>query len=220
MLRANPIGSSFAVSARGLAAFLLLAGCEVRSDRFIPVAYPADAPRTTSDYLDEFAGLHRERRSVPHDGIDLHLPSGTPVLAAADGVVVSSSNDDCAGETIWIRHVYRGPGRAGGTPAPSSVQTVYTHLSKRLVNGGNPVDRGEAIGLVGNTGWACNTVSTHLHYGVHEDAIGSSASNHALNPHAFWYDGPGKIACFDGTGTYPEKAGTRSLFTYPVPCGD
>jgi murein DD-endopeptidase MepM/ murein hydrolase activator NlpD len=87
----------------------------------------------------------------PHTGIDITAPKGTPVYATADGIV---AQDDAAGSgygiAVVLNHGY-------------SYQTVYAHLSKKIVKTGQKVKRGQIIGYVGNTGLS---VGSHLHYEV------------------------------------------------------
>jgi beta-lactamase regulating signal transducer with metallopeptidase domain len=92
-----------------------------------------------------------------HKGVDLAAPSGTPVLAAAAGIVELAATKyaalPSAGIVIVVDH---GQGR----------KTFYSHLSRLGVEAGQRVGRGQAIGDVGNTG-----VSTgpHLHFEVWEN---------------------------------------------------
>ncbi|TDQ59843.1 murein DD-endopeptidase MepM/ murein hydrolase activator NlpD [Mesocricetibacter intestinalis] len=91
-------------------------------------------------------------RIRPHKGVDFALPSGTPVIAPADGIVEKVAYQrGGAGRYIIIRH-----GR--------EYQTVYMHLSKPLVRAGQSVKRGERIALSGNTGIS---TGAHLHYEFH-----------------------------------------------------
>lgn len=88
-----------------------------------------------------------------HEGIDVSRPTGTPVYAAADGVVIVSqmqSNGRGYGEYIVIRH-------------QSAYDTIYAHLSKRAVAHGNVVKAGQLIGAVGSTG---DSTGPHLHFGL------------------------------------------------------
>ena len=89
-----------------------------------------------------------------HRGLDIRARTGTPVLAAADGVVSKVTRDRYLGRMIRIRHEAR------------QMETVYGHLNKYAdgVRKGKTVKRGEVIAYVGNSG-----VSTgpHLHYGVY-----------------------------------------------------
>ncbi|MBN2752479.1 MAG: M23 family metallopeptidase [Rhodospirillaceae bacterium] len=88
---------------------------------------------------------------TPHSGLDLAAPSGTPVAAAADGVVSLAHPDMFyTGKTVMIDH---GLG----------VQTVYAHLSRIDVKIGQRVRGGQPIGAVGDSGRA---TGPHLHYGL------------------------------------------------------
>lgn len=88
-------------------------------------------------------------KSGGHKGIDYGCPSGTPILAAADGIVaVKSFENGGYGNYIIIRH-------------DDGSGTVYAHLSAPLVNNGVAVKAGQRIGLSGNTG---NSTGAHLHF--------------------------------------------------------
>jgi murein DD-endopeptidase MepM/ murein hydrolase activator NlpD len=85
-----------------------------------------------------------------HQGIDLGAPEGTPILAAADGVVQSAGLRGGYGQAVVIRH-------AGG------ISTLYGHASALMVQPGQHVTKGQTIGLVGQTGKA---TGPHLHFEV------------------------------------------------------
>lgn len=85
-----------------------------------------------------------------HRGIDIRAPYGTPVRAGASGVVTFTGWQRGYGKTIEIAHGY-------------GVSTLYGHLSKIAVAGGQRVRKGQIIGYVGLTGW---TTGSHLHYEV------------------------------------------------------
>jgi len=84
----------------------------------------------------------------PHYGVDMAAPTGTPVLAPADGVVRISADHYLSGGITLLDH---GQG----------VSTAYLHQSRRLVAAGETVRRGQRIGLVGATGRA---TGPHLHW--------------------------------------------------------
>ncbi len=86
-----------------------------------------------------------------HPGVDIATHYGNPVVATADGLVLSTQNDKIGGNTIKISH------------PNSGYVTVYCHLSKYLVKPGQRVKRGDTIGLVGKTGRA---IGSHVHYEV------------------------------------------------------
>lgn len=94
---------------------------------------------------DPFAGL-RSR----HDGLDFSAPTGTPVVAAADGVVLTASWHPEFGNMIDIDH---GDG----------LLSRYAHLSQLDVGESKIVRRGEKIGAVGSTG---RSTGPHLHFEV------------------------------------------------------
>lgn len=91
------------------------------------------------------------RGSRMHDGIDIAAKRGTPIHAAADGVVVYSDRRLSGyGRMIIIRH-------AGG------MFTAYAHNERNLVRKGDRVKSGDVIGRVGSTGRA---TGPHLHFEV------------------------------------------------------
>lgn len=98
-----------------------------------------------------------------HPGIDISSPAGTPVVATADGNVISAEWEGGLGRCVKLLH-----GRDGYT-------TVYGHLTEYFVLKGQAVRRGEVIGLVGSSG---RTTGQHVHYEVHYRKM-------AVNPYRF-----------------------------------
>ena len=87
----------------------------------------------------------------PHWGMDIAMPTGTPVLAPAFGRVVLAENDlYYTGGTIILDHGY-------------GVTSAYSHLSKVGVKVGQTVQTGEQIGAVGATG---RVTGPHLHWTI------------------------------------------------------
>jgi len=99
------------------------------------------------------------RRVVPHHGVDFAADAGTPVVAAADGRVISAGWDGPLGKAVRVRH-------------GNGIETLYGHLRgfARGVRSGAEVRQNEVIGFVGATGRA---TGPHLHYTmrVHGRAI-------------------------------------------------
>lgn len=89
-----------------------------------------------------------------HAGVDLAAPTGTPILAAADGRVSRAGWYGGYGRYTCIDH-----GRADG----QRLSTCYAHQSRLLVAPGQRVRAGEVIGLVGSTG---ASTGPHLHFEV------------------------------------------------------
>ncbi|MCX7615264.1 MAG: peptidoglycan DD-metalloendopeptidase family protein [Clostridiales bacterium] len=85
-----------------------------------------------------------------HTGVDISAPTGAAILAANSGTIVTSAYNSAYGNYIIIDH---GGGKA----------TLYAHMSKRLIQKGDSVKRGQKIGLVGSTGYA---TGPHLHFEV------------------------------------------------------
>ena len=97
-----------------------------------------------------------------HYGIDIATNFGNPIVATANGIVISLGNDKIGGKNIVISH-------GGG------VTTHYLHMSKFLVKSGQRIKRGDVIGLVGKTGKARGP---HLHYEVR-------LNNKPVNPYNY-----------------------------------
>ncbi len=93
-----------------------------------------------------------------HNGIDISAPIGTPIVAAADGVVQSTDNQD--------RYCYKGAyGKYVAIRHYDGLTTIYGHMSLIAVKDGQQVQRGEVIGYVGQTGYA---TGPHVHFGVYD----------------------------------------------------
>ena len=97
------------------------------------------------------ARMHPVLRIVrPHLGIDYRAASGSPVVAVANGAVVSAGWNGDAGRMVHLRH-------AGG------YETYYLHLSSIAVRAGQRVSQGDLIGKVGTSGLS---TGPHLDYRV------------------------------------------------------
>jgi murein DD-endopeptidase MepM/ murein hydrolase activator NlpD len=83
-----------------------------------------------------------------HLGVDYAAPHGTPVQAAADGVVAAAGWEGGYGRTVRLRHA-------------NGYQTLYGHLSRIAVRAGQRVGQGTLLGTVGATGLA---TGPHLDY--------------------------------------------------------
>ena len=116
---------------------------------------PVSGRISTQYGLQRYVNGHFDYR---HKGVDIAAPKGTPVKAAADGVV-SLADDSFIlhGQTIIIDH-------------GAGLSSLYLHLSQIDVTEGERVTKGQVIGRVGATGAA---TGPHLHYGVyvHHEAM-------------------------------------------------
>jgi len=99
-----------------------------------------------------------------HDGLDLAAPSGTPILAAGSGTVVTAGWCDCGlGYYVEIDH---GDG----------LHTLYGHMAEQpFVSAGQQVNRGDVIGPVGATGVA---TGPHVHFMVRVDGVAQDPENY------------------------------------------
>ena len=85
-----------------------------------------------------------------HQGQDITIPVGTPIYAPADGEVMRAYYLGGYGNHINIKHKY-------------GYSTIFAHLSKIYVKYGQKIQRGDLVGMTGNTG---RSTAPHLHYEV------------------------------------------------------
>ncbi len=109
-------------------------------------------------------GTNNRGQYLWHHGVDIQNPMGAPILAVGDGVVVRAGSDDeipfgpslnFFGQAVLIRHDQEWD--------DLPVYTLYGHVSKVLVNEGQPVKGGEVVAQVGQGGVA---LGPHLHLEV------------------------------------------------------
>ena len=100
-----------------------------------------------------------------HTGTDIAAPEGTPILAAADGIVTIANSTN-------LRHSY---GYYVKLQHEDGYETLYAHCSALCVTAGQEVQQGEVIGFVGSTG---DSTGNHLHFEVREDGVRVDALNY------------------------------------------
>ena len=118
----------------------------------IPNSPPVDGPVGSGFGFrsDPFTG-----RAALHTGLDFPIESGTPVRAAAGGVVLSSEFHPEYGHLVEIDH-------------GNGLITRYAHNSRVLVKAGDLIKRGQAISAVGTSG---RSTGAHLHFEVLVDGV-------------------------------------------------
>ncbi len=118
----------------------------------VPSIMPLSNYEITSTFGMRTDPYTKEKRQ--HWGIDLKAPMGTPVLATADGIVITVENQPNGyGKYVVIEH-------------EDNYQTRYAQLSEQNVAVGSKVTKGKVIGLVGSSG---RSTGPHLHYEVIRD---------------------------------------------------
>jgi len=116
-------------------------------------------------YISSYFGFRKDPfhgRSAFHSGVDYVGHLGSPILAVADGVVVSNGPREGYGKALDIRHF-------------SGLVTRYAHCQNILVNEGELVHKGQKVATVGSTG---RSTGPHVHFEVLKDDV-------SLNPLRF-----------------------------------
>jgi len=146
--------------------YLSVVEAELRAQQVRKALLPQSQP-----VADGFIGSGFGWRSDPftgemtrHDGIDFAAPVGTPIHAAAGGVVVLAEHHPVWGNVVEIDH-------------GAGLLTRYAHASRLLVSSGALVKRGQKIAEVGTTG---RSTGPHLHFEVHSNGV-------AQNPAKFLF---------------------------------
>jgi hypothetical protein len=163
--------------------------CEPTDD-FCIIQYPFSFQRPfSSDYntaiepsylygTTEFGDL------APHHGVEILNPTGTPILAVADGTVIVAGSDahdtygpweNFYGNLVVLEHHL--------PDVDEPVYSLYGHLSTLQVQVGQVVEAGELLGDVGATGRA---IGSHLHFEVR---VGSDQYTKTRNPTLWLYPG-------------------------------
>ena len=111
-------------------------------------------------------GANESIRNHTHKGLDIAAPNGTPIVAAADGVVkYAQYNSGGYGNLVIIDH-------------GNGVETYYGHCSKLYVSVGQTVSAGDTIAAVGTTG---NSTGNHLHFEIRKDGNQVNPQNYLYN---------------------------------------
>jgi flagellar protein FlgJ len=111
------------------------------------------AGRISSEFGNRFHPI--DKRTRFHGGLDIAVPTGTTVSAAAEGTVVFAGKKGGYGNLVIIQH-------------PDGRETRYAHLSSFSVAAGDPVAKGEPIASSGSTG---RSTGPHLHFEIRENGV-------------------------------------------------
>lgn len=126
---------------------LFLADKYLHTIRYLPLGWPAKGP-ITSRFGKRRDPINKKRAF--HTGVDIRGKRGDKVYATADGVVLKAFRNGGYGNYIKISH-------------KNGYTTSFSHLQAYLVRKGEKIQRGQLIGLVGNSG---RSTGPHLHYEV------------------------------------------------------
>ena len=187
-------------AALGLLTGLAVAGCAV--ERPVPASLPPPREPGPPPIISRFGawtGAGGRTRGWQHYGIDIRVPVGTPVLAAADGTVVRTGTHPNSGQLVVVAHA-------------DDLATVYWHLSEIDVRPDQTVRRGNPLGRSGMTG---NATTPHLHFGVCRHPLGQCGNRIDTgwdDPAAWWVEGSPCFAPERAYGPGPVR------LTYPLPC--
>lgn len=111
------------------------------------------AGRISSDFGSRFHPI--DRRAKFHGGLDIAVPTGTAVKAAAEGTVTFAGRKGGYGNLVVISH-------------PDGRETRYAHLASISVAAGDPIGAGQPIALSGSTG---KSTGPHLHFEMRENGV-------------------------------------------------
>lgn len=137
--------------------------------KFLPTIQPVNVSYNASGFgrrIDPFSG-----HSAFHEGIDFSSAAGTPIVAAAGGVVIAAEYHSQYGNMLDIDH-------------GNDIVTRYAHASRLLVKVGDIVRRGQHVAAIGSTG---RSTGAHLHFEVHVKGV-------VQNPHKFLSAGAAQAA--------------------------
>lgn len=104
-------------------------------------------------------GASRDGGARRHQGIDIFAKRGTPVVAAAPGIIRRVEETPIGGRVVWQRD-------------EDGNSLYYAHLDRQVAVAGMTVKVGDTLGFVGNTGNA-RTTPPHLHFGVYQRGSGA-----------------------------------------------
>ncbi len=145
---------------------------------------PSEAPVSNAGFssssfgwrIDPFTG-----KSAMHEGVDFIAPVGTPILAAAGGLVVTASFHPQFGNMIEVDH-------------GNGIITRYAHASRLLAKKGDVVKRGQKIAEIGTTG---RSTGAHLHFEVRVADVPQNPADF-LAKNGMPRPGPATIAALNG----------------------
>lgn len=126
------------------------------------LSWPVANPRITATFHDP---TYPYRHLFEHSGLDMGMPTGTPITSAAPGYVAWARTGRSYGNYIMVIHA-------------NGVATLYAHLSSMNVSADQFVERGQIIGYSGNTGLS---TGPHLHFESRVNGIPQNPYNYLVS---------------------------------------
>lgn len=114
---------------------------------------PFPVPSLSTRPVQSGFGAERDAGRRLHEGIDIFAAAGTPVIAVRPGLARPGTNR-LGGNVVWLQD------------ATSRRSYYYAHLDRAAMGGPSPVNTGDVVGYIGNTGNA-RTTGPHLHFGIY-----------------------------------------------------
>lgn len=141
-----------------------------------------------------------------HRGVDVNVIKDEPVVAAYPGIVTMSRyNKGGYGNYVLIKH-------------PNGIETLYAHLSKRLLKVGDEVFPGDIVGLAGNSG---RSSAAHLHFEIRYGEVNIDPCTIIDFPHWCLKDGVDQFSMKKATAAHRKiQAKLRDNNYYIVKKGD
>lgn len=130
----------------------------------LPSGSPVNAGYNSSSFgwrVDPFTG-----KMAMHEGLDFMAEVGTPIYAAAGGIVAQAESTPDYGNIIKVDH-------------GSGLETRYAHISRLLVKTGDRVEKGQLIAEVGSTG---RSTGAHLHFEVRLNGVALDPRKYLQTP--------------------------------------
>jgi murein DD-endopeptidase MepM/ murein hydrolase activator NlpD len=141
-----------------------------------------------------------------HRGVDVNVIKDEPVVAAYPGeVTMSRYNKGGYGNYVLIKH-------------PNGIETLYAHLSKRLLKVGDKVFPGDIVGLAGNSG---RSSAAHLHFEIRYGEVNIDPCTVIDFPHWTLREGVAKFSMKKAISEHRKiQAKLRDSNYYVVQKGD
>jgi len=141
----------FAFTGSNYKASLTAGTMALQNSQAIPSLCPVDIKKVTNtngfgERINPITG-----RKDFHYAVDFAIPEGEKVVSTAQGIVIEASFDNAKGNYLLIKH-------------SDIYSTFYSHLKSLSVKAGEKLDKGQMIGIAGNTG--SSSTGSHLHYEV------------------------------------------------------